>query len=508
MPKHRFVSPYGSMFEIPYEKLLGINDSLSTEANKYSKKNIERIKRTYEYELALYRDLGPERGYHKPKRPMIPTKAERRAAKEKYKNADPNIVATDKQKIEYRNWKHKNDEIRKQLEENTFNTKLRLEKYEHDMAIWKEECLRLNSTYEALKKKYEESLAEFPMVFRYFKQATFSSYPWNFEIDHRSLSVLYLSYILFLLERRFGQDFSIQIGVPSSKDTFSRYESYASAILIQAYRIVEDVFENDFDKFLSTPYEELLNLIPKHEYSDELKFNYGIIVLPEAYAALRSLSAHGRIANGFGIMLDIGGGTSDLVFYNQVAEGELRIYYYISIPKGLNFFLEYEERKSSSVIDLSVKRDFKSLKMDILLEADEEYTQSVKQEVAALVKFYIKDIQSRKKSKSYFLSRIKNAPIIYTGGGSVYTGLRKEIFEFSDVRYLDKRLLNIHNDINARKIDIPYSLLATAYGLSNQIKEEEKEILVPKEDLFAEFGKKSMYRSQVEDHEEYGLSDT
>lgn len=507
-PTHSFVNKYGKKTEVPYHKLYGIEESLSNELYSYSKKNIRRMKKEYEYELDLYQKYGVARGYYKPRPIEIPTKKERNNSKDKYKHIDSNLVATEEQRIEYSQWKKKKEEIEKLNAKKEEENIQRKKEYDQQLLAWYKECQRMESIHNALKDKYEKSLVEYPMIFRYFKQATFSYYSWPYEIDSRSLSVLYLAYVIFLLEGRFGQDFSIQMGVPASKDTFDHYESLASAILIQAIRLVEEVFENDFEKFLTTPYEELLKLIPKSEYTSQLKRNYGLIILPEAYAALRSLSAHGRIEEGFGIMLDIGGGTSDLVFFNRTPWGSLHIYYYISIPKGLNYFLEFEDRKNNRQIDFRNQRDFEKLPSQIFKEANDIYESNVNNEVSSLIKFYIKDIQSRGKSKRDFLSKIRNRPVIYTGGGSVYSELRREIYEFTDVKHLNQRLLRIPNAIKMDKITLPFSVLAISYGLSVQVDDEDERILFPKDDLYATFEKQNSNSGQWYDPYDYGLADT
>lgn len=52
-------------------------------------------------------------------------------------------------------------------------------------------------------------------IIRYFKQATFTSVG-NFpQTEAINYSIWYMAYILFDLEELFGQDFAIQMGVPS-----------------------------------------------------------------------------------------------------------------------------------------------------------------------------------------------------------------------------------------------------------------------------------------------------
>lgn len=54
-------------------------------------------------------------------------------------------------------------------------------------------------------------------IIRYFKQVTFATFPESkiSQEDAVLYSIWYLSYILFHLEEQYGQDFAIQMGVPT-----------------------------------------------------------------------------------------------------------------------------------------------------------------------------------------------------------------------------------------------------------------------------------------------------
>lgn len=379
-----------------------------------------------------------------------------------------------------------------------------ISQYKKEIRTWESECERIKRNYAYRKKQYEESLVEYPMVYRYFKQATFSAYLWDYEIKPQDLTVLYLAYIIFRLEERFGMDFSIQMGIPASKATFNRLKPLASGYLIQVIRLVEDIFQNDFEKFLATPYEELLSMIPKYEYSEDLKMQYGLIILPEAYAALRSLTANSRIPRGMSIMLDMGGGTTDISFFVIEDNGEPHIYHFESIAKGLNFFLEYEDRHSFRTIDFSKKKELEVVPRDVFNNAFKEFKGNIDTVIKNLTDFLHQDTISRGFMKSAFRDAVQNRPAIYTGGGCYDNRMRKPIFDFSDVKYIDKKILGIPNVVEENRITIPYSLMATAFGLSIQRLDDEIEVS-KKEDLFAKYTNVNEQYSRWDAHREHGM---
>ena len=335
----------------------------------------------------------------------------------KLRAINPQLIASAKQKREYQDWRDQCTSIKDQHDRDAERRKGIISQHKKDIEIWEKECERICQAHAKQKKSYEESLLEYPMVYRYFKQATFSEGRWDYEIKAQDLTVLYLANIIFKLEERFGTDFAIQMGIPASKETFSRLKSLASGYLIQAIRLVENVFENNYEKFLATPFEELLSLIPNYEYSPDLKMQYGLIILPEAYAALRSLTANSRIPMGMGIMLDMGGGTTDISFFTIADDGKVLIYHYESIPKGLNFFLEFEDLHNSRSIDFSKKKELEEIPNDVFDLAFGEFNREIYKVVEPVIKSLYEDIISRGFMKSELRRLLQNGPTIYTGGG-------------------------------------------------------------------------------------------
>lgn len=510
-PVYTFVTDGGISMTIPYKDLYGIGRPLPQKKGKSDPmkiwhKKCQKLKLDYEKRKRKWVHMGGKRlGLPMPVEPVYPPKPEETDLVSVVpESINSQLIASKEQKEEYQSWLNQCALLKKQYNKAIERRDWHISQYKKEIRTWESECERIKRNYAYRKKQYEESLVEYPMVYRYFKQATFSAYLWDYEIKPQDLTVLYLAYIIFRLEERFGMDFSIQMGIPASKATFNRLKPLASGYLIQVIRLVEDIFQNDFEKFLATPYEELLSMIPKYEYSEDLKMQYGLIILPEAYAALRSLTANSRIPRGMSIMLDMGGGTTDISFFVIEDNGEPHIYHFESIAKGLNFFLEYEDRHSFRTIDFSKKKELEDVPKDVFNNAFKEFKGNIDTVIKNLTDFLHQDTISRGFMKSAFRDAVQNRPAIYTGGGCYDNRMRKPIFDFSDVKYIDKNILGIPNVVEENRVTIPYSLMATAFGLSIQRLDDEIEVS-KKEDLFAKYTNVNEQYSLWDAHREHGM---
>lgn len=510
-PVYTFVTDGGISMTIPYKDLYGIGRPLPQKKGKSDPmkiwhKKCQKLKLDYEKRKRKWVHMGGKRlGLPMPVEPVYPPKPEETDLVSVVpESINSQLIASKEQKEEYQSWLNQCALLKKQYNKAIERRDWHISQYKKEIRTWESECERIKRNYAYRKKQYEESLVEYPMVYRYFKQATFSAYLWDYEIKPQDLTVLYLAYIIFRLEERFGMDFSTQMGIPASKATFNRLKPLASGYLIQVIRLVEDIFQNDFEKFLATPYEELLSMIPKYEYSEDLKMQYGLIILPEAYAALRSLTANSRIPRGMSIMLDMGGGTTDISFFVIEDNGEPHIYHFESIAKGLNFFLEYEDRHSFRTIDFSKKKELEDVPRDVFNSAFKEFKGNIDTVIKNLTDFLHQDTISRGFMKSAFRDAVQNRPAIYTGGGCYDNRMRKPIFDFSDVKYIDKNILGIPNVVEENRITIPYSLMATAFGLSIQRLDDEIEVS-KKEDLFAKYTNVNEQYSRWDAHREHGM---
>ena len=98
-------------------------------------------------------------------------------------------------------------------------------------------------------------------IIRYFKQSTFRPHPSGMpQVNAMYFSTWYLAYILFDLEEKYGQEFTIQMGAPTDSGHVHQVKVIATRIIASAYKLVEDVFANDKEKFLATPMKELTEL--------------------------------------------------------------------------------------------------------------------------------------------------------------------------------------------------------------------------------------------------------
>lgn len=508
-PIHTFVTEGGLSVSIPYKDLYGIGRHLLSKGEvdpiKQWKRKCRKLEAKYQKDKKNWILRGKKYGYPCPKKPNYPTKPDIIVINNTSGDSiDPNLIATEIQKKEYSKWMNRCQSLTQRYNQAVAYRNQVIAQYKNDIINWKNECERLRRNYTSRKNLYDESLVEYPMIYRYFKQATFSAYVWDYEIKAQDLTILYLANIIFRLEERFGTDFSIQMGIPASKATFSRLKPFASGYLIQAIRLVEDVFHNNYEKFLATPFEELLSLIPKYEYSADLKMQYGLIILPEAYAALRSLTANSRIPKGMSIMLDVGGGTTDISFFVIEDNGEPHIYHFESIAKGLNFFLEYEDRNSFRSVDFSKKKELEDIPKDVFNKAFREFKGNIDAVIKSLTDFLHRDTISRGFMKSAFRDAVQNRPAIYTGGGCYDNRMRVPIYDFSDVKYIDKRILGIPNVVDESKVTIPYSLMATAFGLSIQRLDDEI-VVSKKEDLFSMYTNVNEQYDRWNAHREHGM---
>lgn len=350
--------------------------------------------------------------------------------------------------------------------------------YRRDVKAWQMRKAVADARYKSQKlqaevdyrKKLKEwyrwqngSQRDYRMMFRYFKQSTFSAYKWNCRLSACYLSVWYLSYVLFKLEEAYGRDFAIQMGVPTGSDNFELKKKLAVRILLSAYRLVEDVFQNDLEKYLATPFQQLLEMTELVAYSDEKKQEYGLLIFPEAYAGLKSLTERKKIQKGMSLMVDIGGGTTDISFFT-IEDGHPVIYDYSSIPYGINFIAE---TAAPGVNDkFEIKSNLYALPAESLHEAVQMYYRNLSLTCNSLVEKLQKSFERTQLPIYKLKDALRNRPVIYSGGGSTYPQLCRPVGNFTDVRQINAK---IWEGMHIDEIDSYVSLcplISTALGLA------------------------------------------
>lgn len=308
-------------------------------------------------------------------------------------------------------------------------------------------------------------------IIRYFKQATFTTSRTELSKDDAQLfSIWYIAYILFDLEEKYETNFSIQMGVPSDGSHLEAQRQLAVSILLSAYNLVEEVFKNDKETFLRTPISELKYKTEIVKYSKELKEEFQILIFPEAYACLMPLVANSKISGGMSLMVDIGGGTTDISFFTieedkkNPKNNKLRIYYFKSINKGINFLTDTAiladgERTNSNVSSVS-ELDKNAIEY---FEVDLDY------ECYSLRSRLYEEFKTQGDlPDSRFENAMNNRPIIYAGGGSRFSILRCGYHGFEDVIPITHKNWNVSviEDLSTIVALDLCPILSTAYGLS------------------------------------------
>ena len=301
-------------------------------------------------------------------------------------------------------------------------------------------------------------------IVRYFKQATFTSTSNGIsKMDAIFYSIWYVSYILFDLEEKYGQDFAIQMGVPTDGERLSLQKQLVVRILLSAYRLVEEVFKNDKDTFLRTPIQQLKEKTVFIPYSEDRKEEYNILVFPEAYACLMPLIKQNKIASGMSLMIDIGGGTTDISFFTINIENTPQVYGLFSIDKGLNYLTDAmntnRKRISSNVESASEILKDRRIAFEKELES-------------VCLKLNNSLAQEFRKQSRLPMSRLTDAlkarPVIYTGGGSTFDIMRKPYIGFKDIIHISKKEWRSECVVDMKRISALglCPILSTSYGLS------------------------------------------
>lgn len=319
-------------------------------------------------------------------------------------------------------------------------------------------------------------------IVRYFKQATFTSVNNALSREEATLfSIWYLSYIIFALEEKYGATFSIQMGVPTNSENFNNLKQYAVRILLSAYRLVEEVFENDKEQFLKCSITKLKELTQFLPYDKQKKDDFALLIFPEAYACMMPLIKHSKIARGMSLMVDIGGGTTDISFFtlnDNLSKPE--IYFFHSMNKGLNFLTDALNRlqigddsniKEESQIVVSKRKMF----LNELRQVSDKITNCLK-----------KELRQQSEIPEYrLIDALKGRPIIYTGGGSTFNSLRTAVHGFEDIIRISSLEWNASRVEGIKYLQamdlIP--VLSTAYGLSISAADDNVKCL-PFRDIF------------------------
>lgn len=326
-------------------------------------------------------------------------------------------------------------------------------------------------------------------IIRYFKQATFtSSNTWLSKSEATLYSIWYIAYILFDLEDVYETNFTIQMGVPSDGSHLESQRQLAVSIVLSAYNLVEDVFENNKDAFLKSTISELREKTKIIKYSKEKKEEYGILVFPEAYACLMPLVANSKISGGMSLMIDIGGGTTDISFFTfendkyNPKNSKLRVYDFMSINKGLNFLTDSSMLSDNERIDSNVGNSSELDKKSI-----NRFKEELNNICASLRGRLYKEFRVQGDLPDIrFEEALDRRPIVYTGGGSSFSILRNGYHGFKDIIHINQNnwKTSVIDDLSTIVSLNLCPILSTAYGLSIS-RPNDKIICEPFREIFS-----------------------
>ena len=293
-------------------------------------------------------------------------------------------------------------------------------------------------------------------TYRYFKQATFTEREWKGTIDSDTVCVWYLAYVLFCLEEKFGTDFSINMGVPADSNSFDEKKRKAVTLLLTAYYLVEDVYHNKIEAFLSEKVDSLKEKTKYRFCTAQLKFDYNIKVFPEAYASMISLTSRGRLTPGMCMSVDIGGGTTDISFFTILGKEPL-IYKFWSLDKGLNYIAEesgfdYQDCSFDKFANKKVINDFNQSRVELFNRLIGDLYQKLSRETSI--------------DKSNLTAALDNRILVYNGGGSSFPSLTVKTGTFTAVVLVEEEMWKNENVKEKEAVASICHLLNTSYGLS------------------------------------------
>ncbi|MDP2338283.1 MAG: hypothetical protein Q8N05_17910 [Bacteroidota bacterium] len=422
------------------------------------------------------------------------------------------LLFQDKFTKDYSDWESKCRQIDKEHNKNIENWELDCtaiqNDYNYDLDDYNSEKHKKQKEFEIALAIWEKDSMPRKHIFRYFKLATFSDQDWQFGIEPEIISVWYLTFILFKIRENFGNDFYNQMGVPSSFDTHDaeKQKSIAYKLLIEANRLISEY--KNLDYFLKAKYTDLLKNTNFDDYTEKNINELGLNVLPEAFAGLSSITQQGKLSRGMHLLVDIGGGTTDIAFFTITEKKLPDIHAVLSFPQGLNYIFEnfIEINNLSSIAEVQ----------HLFMKTQKGFDQSVSVYQSQLndkAKKMIQRIECEFKNREPVHGRnvkelihaLSDKPLVYCGGGSMYDKMRIQLHYFTDVRLINKDLLSIPY-VKNKNIDTSlFTILATSYGLSIQLENEIQ--MTPIEKVFDPLPPK--VTEDINDSPiDYGLADT
>lgn len=423
---------------------------------------------------------------------------------------------------ELQQWELKCQKLREEWEQDCKVWEITNKKNQKALSDWNDQVNAMQSDYDKRHKEWAKHPC-FKQSYRYFKLSAFAGYPWPDSNIVKSdiLCVWYITYVLLLVKdmvrsrysASFDEDVFVQMGVPSSIDSSSsKIQRTLGLKILTAARLLSSSFAS-IEDFSSMKYQELLELTAFPSHIETEAESCGVLVIPEAFAGLQSLTNKRRLSHGdMHLLVDIGGGTTDIAFFTITQDLTPDIHSVQSFHKGLNFVLETFQEQNPEY-SIPEAQELFMLDRKPFETAIHSYHDNLKRKLSDMFN-YITNVYNQSRAGtaltySQLTNALKGRPIVYCGGGSMYKDMRILHEDFNDERVLDKTLLNIPHLLNTDIDDSLFPILATSYGLSIPLLEEIKITDAP--ELFravvSNFNKGLEKIHSFNEHKEHGLLD-
>lgn len=453
-----------------------------------------------------------------PPKPAMPAK--RKAQYPKKPIEDPwkdSLLKLKGEKTSLDIWKDKCAQIDSDIEQKwNEKSKAILKEYEEECSKVKNKNKQAQKKYNFQLQNWQKSLmAKKTCRFRYFKLHAFTNTgTWtNTHFNSEEITVWYIAYLLILLREKLkNNDMSIQFGTPvsaSGKDRDKIITEKAYSLYIAAYNLANEY--PSMEDYLAATYKELRNKTKIEKVNESIIDQYIFDDIPEAFAGLIAVARKKKLGNGFHILADIGGGTTDMAMFYIDRESKLPdVISILSFTRGLNYIYEETQKYVKVPLEALQAEFFKNSASPLFYTAVSEYKNtfiaygsSIQQE---LLKSFDNSREHHGKRRHELERALKDHQIVYCGGGSIYPSLHSPFGFFTDKRQIDKQLLDIRYLRNKKSIpNYLYTILAISYGLASY--EKDYKIGIKCTDV-SEVFKKCLPKAKLRDyHNEYGLLD-
>lgn len=379
------------------------------------------------------------------------------------------------EKTELDKWNEQCEAIKKEAHKKWESTCKNLQtEYNRRLSEIQNKNTAIKADYTKKLEKWEEDSKQQKQIFRYFKlHALTGSGRWEYKsFSSKEISVWYIAYILLLLREKYGEDVIIQFGVPcgasdSLRDkiiTKKTYEIYiAAADLSSHFDTIED--------YLASTYEELQSLTLYQTVTNDIINQYYFDDIPEAFAGLVAVTLQKKLGTGFHLLVDIGGGTTDLALFCVSRNYSPDVLYVTSFASGINAILMDAQSTNPLGLDVLQAKFLAKTSHISFINPIRKYKNKLITEGKNIVRIIETSFSNSFYHHGRKLTELKNAlkdqPVIYGGGGGSFKELHTKVENFTDIRKIDRSMLSIRNLITSGIDNKLFTILATSYGLAS-----------------------------------------